>query len=993
MASTIINPNRKQLSTKEISELALLKRIHENLVEKLGEDANISAAPFSIWLEAYRKAIRGKRSVYDEEEYQLIKQKIINKKTDELPSRLQAMILNRHLTVRSINVLDPRALEQNKDELQSQELITLLTKGSSLGTDPLQIPFRIIVPIRYIESALKDLHCSNSSTSTSKDIHLSSDVTFKLVKDYFRGIPRVIVREFIRRCAVCQSSKVVTLKDVRRQRFLHCLPESSLFERLEIDLFSLLHYDEMTQKNKTVVVVQVVDHGSKFKFAKIIPSKEADHVVAYLDDLFGIIGAPCILQSDNGSEFCNAKMIALTAKWEVQHVFSSPRHPQTNGLVERANGVIKGYIKSWQSSNLDRDWREYFPVIMHQVNSVKHQTIGISSYEYAFGVKSWKEKKLIGSILRNRTTLANKEDDGNCIDEDEFIIDGNNADNIRGKDNNIPDIQMTSAISDPNELISMPTPAVSRIFDPQEASTHYSGSQSVISNPFTPIHPPQATSLSHSHSSHQTIEQHALIDQQLSQVLVNELGIQNLRDFNSRKDAQKNSRKSVETMKKSYDKHVKPREFNVGDIVGVVLPAKLLTKLPTSYRKSNITGRICAVVNNPKNKVIKTYQVRIKDAVLSEKLHPYQLVPLLGGSETYPAEHAWDILPTDILTLPKRSLVMCVEAMLKLIKNSDRAHDVVIQEDVICFTCEEAVPILSASPCSGCKQFIHKVKEDCPKSGLRIPFKSKIFCNIYCANVNDVLPTLEVREQKEAYMEDDEQDDSVQFISHTFNQVSPQKLSKKRKFQVQVNEIHSADGGMFIKNSSESIPVNKPSSDAIDPLFNSDLIPSQSLQLITPPSQISSQELELLNLFVSQYVSKKNLRSQVRWTDNRYNDLRRAIALWNPKLNTTEFVVAIEIDKYIYNTLNHSSSANSIQSSSSNMTAMTVVPPIAKLASKGTYCIVCRGLLDDTYHWHKCARCQCRMHGYISCDVTKRSQIRVDDDIMYCSQYCFDAYR
>lgn len=56
--------------------------------------------------------------------------------------------------------------------------------------------------------------------------------------------------------------------------------------------------------------------------------------------LFRIEGAPLIMQSDNGKEFVNTVMKNVLESWGVKHVRGRPKHPQTQGQVERANQTI-----------------------------------------------------------------------------------------------------------------------------------------------------------------------------------------------------------------------------------------------------------------------------------------------------------------------------------------------------------------------------------------------------------------------------------------------------------------------------------------------------------------------------------------------------------------------------------------------------------------------------------------------------------------------------
>ena len=67
-------------------------------------------------------------------------------------------------------------------------------------------------------------------------------------------------------------------------------------------------------------------------------------------------GAPCILQSDNGTEFTTEVIRELKDLWPQQHMIHGwPRHPQRQGSVERANSDNKNMIVSWLSESNTND--------------------------------------------------------------------------------------------------------------------------------------------------------------------------------------------------------------------------------------------------------------------------------------------------------------------------------------------------------------------------------------------------------------------------------------------------------------------------------------------------------------------------------------------------------------------------------------------------------------------------------------------------------------
>ena len=69
-------------------------------------------------------------------------------------------------------------------------------------------------------------------------------------------------------------------------------------------------------------------------------------------DIFLLLGAPAILQSDNGSEFSAQVIRELKELWpQLTMVHGKPRHPQSQGSVEHANGDIKDMLAAWVTDN------------------------------------------------------------------------------------------------------------------------------------------------------------------------------------------------------------------------------------------------------------------------------------------------------------------------------------------------------------------------------------------------------------------------------------------------------------------------------------------------------------------------------------------------------------------------------------------------------------------------------------------------------------------
>ncbi|XP_068237119.1 uncharacterized protein [Palaemon carinicauda] len=94
------------------------------------------------------------------------------------------------------------------------------------------------------------------------------------------------------------------------------------------------------------------DHLTKYCILRPSTSKRAAEVAFQLMDIFLMFGAPQILHSDNGSEFTALVISELKLLWpDLLIVHGKPRHPQSQGSVERLNCDIKDMLISWDSDD------------------------------------------------------------------------------------------------------------------------------------------------------------------------------------------------------------------------------------------------------------------------------------------------------------------------------------------------------------------------------------------------------------------------------------------------------------------------------------------------------------------------------------------------------------------------------------------------------------------------------------------------------------------
>lgn len=131
------------------------------------------------------------------------------------------------------------------------------------------------------------------------------------------------------------------------------------------------------------------DHLTKFVVLSALKSKRAEEVAYKLVDIFTLLGAPTILQSDNGREFANNVVSSLKEYWPtLKIVHGKPRHSQSQGSVERANQDIENMLCAWMQDEKTSCWSEGLRFVQLMKNRAFHSGIKRSPYEALFGCKA-----------------------------------------------------------------------------------------------------------------------------------------------------------------------------------------------------------------------------------------------------------------------------------------------------------------------------------------------------------------------------------------------------------------------------------------------------------------------------------------------------------------------------------------------------------------------------------------------------------------------------
>jgi transposase InsO family protein len=102
-----------------------------------------------------------------------------------------------------------------------------------------------------------------------------------------------------------------------------------------------------------------IDKFSKWVEVRPITNFRAEQAVTFFADIIYRFGVPNSIITDNGSQFTGRKFLVFCDKHHICVDWAAVSHPQTNGQVERANGMILQGLKSRIFDRLNKSGRKW----------------------------------------------------------------------------------------------------------------------------------------------------------------------------------------------------------------------------------------------------------------------------------------------------------------------------------------------------------------------------------------------------------------------------------------------------------------------------------------------------------------------------------------------------------------------------------------------------------------------------------------------------------
>ena len=276
--------------------------------------------------------------------------------------------------------LDEMRLDALSPQEAEREASCFLTEDGLLlkkSRDPMQEAddtadsYQVVLPRRYRQEVVRLAHEDVTA-------HLGVTKTGDVLKTYFFW-PGMLtdVRKYIKRCNICQVAQGTAPKPVPMQQFP--IVEEP-FSIIVVDIVGPLP----RTRNGNQYLLTIMCRATRYPEAIPMSSCSSKKLLPRLMDVFSKFGVPRVVQSDQGSNFMGKLFQQAVNELGVKHIHSSPYYPQSQGCLERFYRSLKSVLTKFSLEN-EKDWDEGVQVALYALRTVRHASLGVSSFELMFG--------------------------------------------------------------------------------------------------------------------------------------------------------------------------------------------------------------------------------------------------------------------------------------------------------------------------------------------------------------------------------------------------------------------------------------------------------------------------------------------------------------------------------------------------------------------------------------------------------------------------------
>ncbi|GJS63821.1 reverse transcriptase domain-containing protein [Tanacetum coccineum] len=270
----------------------------------------------------------------------------------------------------------------------------------------LQPWLRCVGPIQA-DYVLREIHAGSCSMHSGP----RSVVARALRSGYYWPTMHRDARDMIRKCKDCQVHRPIPRQP---QQELAPITSPWPFHKWGIDIAG--PFPAAAGGLKFLIVA--IDYFTKWIEAKAVATITGNQVKRFVwDNIVCRFGLPGEIVSDNGKQLCDNPFKDWCSRLSITQRFASVKHPQTNGLVERANRSLGEGIKARLDRHKGRWVEELSHVLWAHRTTIKVST-GDTPFSLVYGTEAVIPAEIGMPTIRTAEVNITTNDDERRIDLD-----------------------------------------------------------------------------------------------------------------------------------------------------------------------------------------------------------------------------------------------------------------------------------------------------------------------------------------------------------------------------------------------------------------------------------------------------------------------------------------------------------------------------------------------------------------------------------------------
>ncbi|MCO5569834.1 hypothetical protein L7F22_023548 [Adiantum nelumboides] len=258
---------------------------------------------------------------------------------------------------------------------------------------------RRIPTVEEIPSILEGLH------EEACGRHFAQELTAKkiLLSGYVWPSLHIDVQHWCKSCHNCQVNGNKHLLHGPRQLVLANGP----FEKWGIDAMGPLP----RTKNGKLYILVAIDYMTRWVEAQSVTRVNEKTVSRFVyTHICCRFGTPLEIVSDNGPGFKKGLLTEVCEELHILHRHSTPYYPQSNGLVEKANGIIAGIIRK-MVKNKTKLWDDFLDGALWAYRTTYKEATEFTPFHLVYGQEALQPIELNIPTMRLHGKAAQRKEE------------------------------------------------------------------------------------------------------------------------------------------------------------------------------------------------------------------------------------------------------------------------------------------------------------------------------------------------------------------------------------------------------------------------------------------------------------------------------------------------------------------------------------------------------------------------------------------------------